>query len=77
MEAKTISDLSEEGRCYEYNNEKERQIIRLEEKLKKCYQQMEDYEADIQDMEMQLRMMEFYAKRAARSKKNWEKRTKG
>ncbi len=36
MESKTISELSEEGRCHEYNNEKERQIIRLEEKkLKK------------------------------------------
>ena len=58
MESKTISELSEEGRCHEYNNEKERQIIRLEEKLKKYYQQMDDYEADIQDLEMQLGMME-------------------
>ena len=69
MESKTISELSEEGRCYEYNNEKERQIIRLEEKLKKCYQQMEDYEADIQDMEMQLRMMEFFCKKSGQKQK--------
>lgn len=72
-EQKFISELSEEGRGYEYNSEKERQIIRLEEKLRECYQQMDDYEADIQDLEMQLRMVEFFSRQSIQRQKELER----
>ena len=41
--------------------------------MKKYYQQMDDYEADIQDLEMQLGMMELFCKKSSQRQKELEK----